>query len=508
MNRREFLKSSVVVGLSTYITPAWPAPQSRPNLLIIHTDEHNFRTLGCYRKLMSIDQAQIWGAKAIVETPHIDWIAENGATCTKFYATTPVCSPSRAAFTTGRYPQNTPVVTNDIPMNSDVVTFAELLRRQGYATGYAGKWHLDGAGRPQWEPQRRFGFEDNRYMFNRGHWKQLEITDSGPRVVTRNAKGVPNYNIEGATRENFTTDWLTDRAIEFIQTNKGRPFCYMVSIPDPHGPNSVRAPYDTMYDDIEVQLPRTASKTDEGLPAWATKTRQPITKKMLSQYFGMVKCIDDNVGRMLDTLRQEKLIDKTIVIFTSDHGDLCGEHARHNKGVPLEASAKVPFLIVCPGKVQPGKVIGQAMSCVDFLPTILALMGVPTAGQEEGRDCSGLFTGQAPVDWKDVIFIRGTGVRPGAKSGNDEDGEETGGKNDDNWIAAITGRYKLVLQRGEQPWLYDLKSDPDELKNYIDDPACQSVVAMLARELIAYGKKYHDSRVERLDILKKLTNRG
>ena len=106
---------------------------ARPNLLVIQTDEHHYNTLGCY------------GGK-IVKTPNIDWLARNGALCTSFYATTPVCSPSRAAFVSGRYPQNTPVVTNNIPLDDDIVTFAELVKREGYATGYAGKWHLDGNG--------------------------------------------------------------------------------------------------------------------------------------------------------------------------------------------------------------------------------------------------------------------------------------------------------------------------------------------------------------------------
>ena len=120
-----------------------------------------------------------------VETPNIDWIADHGAICTSFYATTPVCSPFRGTFVSGRYPQNTPVVNNNIPLGDNIITFAELLRRQGYATGYAGKWHLDGSGKPQWAPKRKFGFDDNRYMFNRGHWKKLEDTPNGPKVAAR-----------------------------------------------------------------------------------------------------------------------------------------------------------------------------------------------------------------------------------------------------------------------------------------------------------------------------------
>ena len=103
------------------------------NLLVIQTDEHLFKTLGCY------------GGKVVL-TPNIDWIAQHGAIATSFYATTPVCSPSRAAFMSGLYPHKTPVSTNNIPLDNGIVTFAEVLRRHGYATGYAGKWHLDGEG--------------------------------------------------------------------------------------------------------------------------------------------------------------------------------------------------------------------------------------------------------------------------------------------------------------------------------------------------------------------------
>ena len=136
---------------------------------MIQTDEHHFKTLGCY-------------GNRIVQTPNIDWIARSGAIATSFYATSPVCSPSRAALVSGRYPQNTPVVTNNVPLDDSIITFAEILRRKGYSTGYAGKWHLDGSEKPQWGPKRKFGFEDNRFMFNRGHWKKFEDTASGPRV--------------------------------------------------------------------------------------------------------------------------------------------------------------------------------------------------------------------------------------------------------------------------------------------------------------------------------------
>lgn len=490
MDRREFLRVSLGTAIVTAAAYAdnTAASKKRPNLLIIHTDEHNFRTLGCYRKQLSAEQAFVWGAGVAVETPNIDQIAAQGVTCTGFYATTPVCSPSRSSFVSGRYPQNTPVVTNDVAMNDGIITFAEVLRRTGYATGYAGKWHLDGHGKPQWGPERKFGFSDNRYMFNRGHWKKLEDTPDGPRVASRNAKGRPGYGIDGADDKTFTTDYLTQKTIDFINAHSEKPFCYMVSIPDPHGPNSVRVPYDTMYDHLKFQLPKTALKSEQGLPSWAKKQGgKKINAKQMSKYFGMVKCIDDNVGRILAALRKKGILDNTIVVFTADHGDMCYEHARHNKGVPLETSAKVPFVMRYPAKIKPDTVVRETMGCVDFMPTVLRLMGQPPNGTEEGRDGSSLLTsGKPPAGWKDITFFRGTG------------------KTEENWFGAVTKRYKLIHAINDKPWLYDLQKDPDELVNYYDKPECKEVVRTLSQALIEYGQKYKDSRVLHPENMKQL----
>ncbi len=249
-----------IAPLLLLLVPAL-ASAERPNLIVIQTDEHNFRTLGCYRDQLSPEQAHMWGKGNIVETPHIDSLAKNGVICTSFYATTPVCSPSRAALVSGRYPHNTPVNTNNIPLDDGIITFAEILRREGYATGFIGKWHLDGSGKPQWEPERKFGFEDNRYMFNRGHWKQFEDTPQGPRVKARDKSGKPSYSVDGASAKSFATDFLMRKAGEFVALNKARPFCLMVSLPDPHGPDTVRAPYDTIYEHMEFEKPARGGTT-------------------------------------------------------------------------------------------------------------------------------------------------------------------------------------------------------------------------------------------------------
>ncbi len=402
---------------------------NQPNLLVIQTDEHNFHTIGAYRETLSNDQAYLWGSDVAVETPQIDELANNGVLCTSFYASTPVCSPSRSSFMSGRYPHNTAVVTNDIPMLDEIITFAHVLGNEGYATGYAGKWHLDGLGKPQWEPERDFGFTDNRYMFNRGHWKLLEDTDQGPKVSSLNAKGKPDYGIEGANEENFTTDFLAKKTIEFIKDHQDEPFCFMLSLPDPHGPNTVRPPYDTMYEHFEFEIPATASKDESNLPSWGKKANRTINRNGIINYFGMVKCIDDNVGKIMRYLDETGLRNRTIVVFTSDHGDLLGEHGKDNKGVPYEGSAKINFIISYPNSLPSGLILDQAFSCVDFTPTILSLMGAPPTGLEEGRDASALFMGQSVPDWDDIAFMRGTGSRTGP---------------DENWLAAVSDRYKLL----------------------------------------------------------------
>jgi len=462
---RRFHLPMALVFLFT-LTTAVSAAKAKTNLLIIETDEHHYNTLSCY-------------GGQIVNTKHIDWIAQNGARCTSFYATTPVCSPSRASLLTGLYPQATPVVNNNIPLSDDMVTFAELLKREGYATGYAGKWHLDGAGKPQWAPERNFGFTDNRFMFNRGHWKKFIDTPTGPQVGAKDKKGKPSYGLDGADETSFSTDWLCNKAVNFIHEHADEPFCYMVNLPDPHGPNTVRAPYDTMYEDVDVPIPVTLTRTPDQIPAWGKPAgvKPAQLRKLMINYYGMVKCIDDNVGKLIDTLREKEILDRTIIVFTSDHGDLCGEHGRLNKGVPYEGSARIPFLIYCPGSVPKATTIDQALSNVDFLPTVMNLMDVPVTIKVAGRDASALFRGKQVNEWNDITVIRSTGGKQG-------DGNA--------WIAAISERYKLVYSAVEEPWLIDLKNDPNEVSNLFGNPKLKDVIQTMTAHLQAYGSSQDD----------------
>ncbi len=450
------------------------ANTKKPNVVIVQVDEHSFRTIGAYRNLLTKEQAEMWGEGNVVKTPHLDKLAANGVLCSQVYSNCPQSSPSRATFLTGLYPQNTDVIVNGISLNENVETFAQVMLENGYATAYLGKWHLDEkAGVPGWKPQRNFGFADNRYMFNNGHWKQLIDTPNGPDIATKSAQGKPTYEIKGATPENYATDFLTDRTIDFIQANKNKPFCVMVSLPDPHDPNTVRAPYDEMYLNMKFTKPRT----------WkGGQKKQTISDKELAMYFGMVKCIDDNIGKLMKMLQKNGLDKNTIVVYTADHGDMLGEHNKDDKGVPHEASMKIPFIVQYPKVLPRGKVVHQVMSTVDFKPTILGLTGLKGKQKDEGTDCSQiLITGKPIEGFKNIAFCRGPAMR-----------------RDDmfTFVSAVTDRYKLICSpKSSKVTLLDREKDPDELIDFANDPAYADIIQNLLGELIEYGKNSNDPRV-------------
>ena len=493
MKRRNFMElTGASIALNAFGTSAVSKARKPYNILIVHTDEHNFRTLGCYRRALPDKEALMWGAP-VVETPHIDSIADRGLVADAFYCASPICGPSRASFVSGLYPMNTGVIENDMRIDQGIETFATALHRAGYTTGYVGKWHLDGlqdeiikhmeeqSGKPArnmyaapeyyngWvPPERGMGFEDNRYMFDCWH---------GKKVVSDPNGGNPElfYPSEIGDEKTFMTDWLTDRTTEFIEQHQDEPFCCMVSIPDPHGPDLVREPYLGMYKDAHFKVPYTGEKDPKTAPAWARVTGSKPGDRD-DAYFGMVKCIDDNVGKMLKKLDELGLTDRTVVVFTSDHGDMRGEHGRQNKGIPYEASARIPFVMAAPGLIPSGIRTDVALNTIDFKPTLLRLLGVPAKKPSEGRNASTILRGK-PVskDWKKLIFSRSPGVRKGTA-----------------WLMATDGRYKLIASPIETLWLIDLKNDPAELVNRAADPELAPVRARMANALLNYAEQHND----------------
>lgn len=460
-----------------------------PNVLLIITDEHNFRTLGCYRETLPREQAEMWGFDAVVKTPHLDRIAGEGVLCTRAYATSPVCSPCRAAMITGRYPHTAGVPANDRVLDQSIPTLADRLNKAGYRSTFIGKWHLGGTGKPEWAPKVDGGFQSTEYMFNRGHWKKFEVADGKPRIAARSKNGQPSYGVDNADPSTFSTDWLTNRAIEFV-TAKGvqKPFFAVVSYPDPHGPNTVRTPYDTQFDDLPFKAPRTY-RANAPTPKWVGKVkRHPVFRGAdMSKYFGMVKCLDDNIGRLLQRLQASGRLDNTLIIMTSDHGDLCYEHDRQNKGNPYEGSARVPMILRLPGRIAPRQFYTQPMGTVDLTPTVMGLLRLPADKADQGRDLSAALADPSAIEGqkKTVTFLRNAGTTA-------------------NWVAAIDDRYKLILSVQDEPWLFDNEEDPDELENRLDRAENHDVVRKLAMALKSYGRSTKDPHLEADEIAQSL----
>ncbi len=481
MNHHRFCKLIQALGAVALAAFA-PSTQARPpNLLIIQTDEHSFRTLGCYRELMPIAQGFPWGAGQNVTTPNIDRIAHEGAICTSYYASSPVCSPSRASLMTGLYPIAAGVQQNGRPLRDDVITFAQVLKQQGYATSYVGKWHLMGGDEHYVRPTKKFGFDDNTHMVNGGHFPWLKVVPGGLKGLWEKQYDELARSKGGLKDVYYVTDYLTDRALDILKRDQHKPFCLMLSIPDPHSPDVAREPYISMFSSMALHQPRTMDVPVAQRPKWGTgndKNQAPTFEPdKMRGYFGMVKCIDDNVGRLLDFLKTNALERDTIVVFTADHGDMLYEHNRVNKGVPYEASARIPFVIRYPARIEPGKVVRKSYTTVDFAPTILGLMDAPPIPTCQGlNDAAALLSRGKEVGGGRVVYVSNSASA---------------------WVAATDGRHKLVLSVDDQPWLFDLQQDPDELVNVYADPRYAVVAMDLQAELMRQMQTFQEPALKK-----------
>ena len=451
--------------------------QQHPNVIVIMTDEHVFRTLGCYRETLPDSLAYPWGPGIAVKTPNLDKIAKQGAIYTRYYASSPVSSPSRASFFTGRYPNEVGVPLNGCGLRHDAVTFGKVLKDHGYSTSYVGKWHLaDDIPMPGWNPTPTFGFDYTQYMFNSYHqkWYQLSPDGDQKKIIRHNS-----YNPKAGEKWIPATRFLTDRALEVLERDKDKPFCLVLNIPDPHSPDIAIPPYDKMFTHFKFQHPVTMDQNVENRPKWALgeldNEMTDFNAEKLANYFGMVADVDNQVGRVLAFLKKNKLEKNTIILFTADHGELNYEHHRINKGLPFESSARIPYVIRYPKVIRAGKVIATPSVNVNFAPTLLGLMGFPNELHEaQGIDESDELRSKAlKVKSKRTIYETSTF----------------------SWTMATDGRYKLVVSTIDKPWLFDLQKDPYELINFYNDSAYRETSKQMKQEMIHLMKKYKEPRL-------------
>lgn len=278
--------------------------------------------------------------------------------------------------------------------------------------------------------------------------EKIEETPEGPVFRTQ-------ADVRSTDEETFPTDYFTNKAIEFINQQKEHLFCCMLCFPDPHSANLVRPPYDTMYNQIKFKEPVTVLADTTGRPAWSHGNNLPADQpEDMAQYFGMIKCIDDNVGRIMKTLQDADILSNTIIIFTSDHGDMCRQHGLINKGVPLDDSARIPFIISYPTGMRQGIRVENVMSVTDFTPSLLSFCNISSETPYDGRDLSVLWKGnKLPAQYKDIVFMRAVTHKI------ESDWDESATAKRTMWISAVTPDYKLTYSEyaSDIPWLTDLK---------------------------------------------------
>lgn len=388
-----------------------------------------------------------------VQTPNLDRFASQGVRLTHAYANTPVCTPSRATMLTGLYPTHHRVVGNDLPLPVGTPSIGSIVSEAGYRTGYIGKWHLDGVPREKFTPPgpRRHGFEFwAAYNCSHAYFDAAYYRDDPEPVA-----------IEG-----YEPTVQTDLACEFLLADDQRPFCLFLSWGPPHDPyDQVPDEFRTGYDSDALQLrDNVAEPVADATPL--ANGLDPRTT--IANYYAAVTALDHEMGRLLDALQQSGRAEDTIVIFTSDHGDMLWSHGRMKKQQPWEESINIPLLVRWPGRIARGTVVDGLFSMVDLTPTLLGLAGVGHGHPMDGVDRGELLLGRADAGASSVYLMDLVMA------------DESLAQRLPEWRGVRTDRYTYATKADGNPWLlYDNVSDPWQLTNLVDDPTC----APIQREL-------------------------
>lgn len=472
MNRRKFLKKLGLGAAALNLPICYGAsqegsrdalPGKQPNIVYIFADQMRAHALGCY-------------GNKIVPTPNFDAMAAAGTAFDNAVSTWPVCSPYRAMLLTGMHPMANGTVTNDTGIRDNMPTIAKVCKAQGYATGYIGKWHLEWNREPFVPKARRQGFD--YWAVNNCTHQYIDhfyCTDTPEKI---RFKGYDAFV-------------QTDLAVNYIKKNKDKPFCLFMSWGPPHGPyNLVPDQYKQRIPLDKIELRKNVTeravvdhllerdKPSERLKG-SRKARRAVIenderlkKQNIQGYYAHTAALDDCIGRLRDGLREAGVADDTILMFSSDHGDMLGCHRMALKQMPFAESINVPLLVEYPRSVPRGKRSDALVAPIDVMPTLLSLAGLKCP-EVDGKDMSDAAKGVAS-DQQDAVLIMK--MHPG------------GGPYIINaitpWRGVRTKRYTYANLLDHGPWLlYDNREDPYQLNNLIDKPEHAKLQAKLEKRM-------------------------
>jgi arylsulfatase len=464
---------------------------TQPNFLWICTDQQRHDTLGCY-------------GNPFVHSPNIDALARTGLLFENAFCQSPVCTPSRASFLTGRYPRTTRCRQNGQSIPDDEILVTRLLADAGYFCGLAGKLHLS-ACHPKVAPIRERRINDGYAIFNWSHHhypKNAWPSDEyhlwlASQNVPYTVRAIPEseHVTLGMPTEHHHTTWCANKAIEFMHAAAGHkaPWLFSVNIFDPHHDFDPPEDLFNRYLEILDQIPlpnyvegelknkpwfQDADHTGNKGGGIDASRMSPAEHRLLrAAYWAMCDLIDLQVGRMIDAVKQTDQLDNTIIIFMSDHGEMLGDHGLYLKGPHFyDPAIHVPLIISNPKRfaASVGARTAALTELVDLAPTFLELAGLPIHPGMQGRSILPLLSGGGVESQRDSVYCEYYNAMP---------------KHTPKAFATMirTATYKLTAYHGtggENPGeLYDLQKDPSETHNLWSDVASQSLKCSLFEQL-------------------------
>lgn len=411
-----------------------------------------------------------------MKTPNLDKMANEGIRYENAYTCQPVCGPARSAIFTGTFPHTNGMVTNSVALDGNARTIGQRLTESGIECGYIGKWHLDGGD--------YFGNGQCPEGWNPNYWYDMrcyleELTEE-ERVRSRN---VEEAYKNGVTEEFTYAHRCTDRALKFLEEFQQDDFFLTVSYDEPHDPSLCPAPYDEMYKNFQFKdTPAFHDDLDKKnlmQRLWAEEFENMAGDERMdwSLFLGCNSYVDYEIGRILEVI--EKKMPNALVIFTSDHGALCGEHHLFSKNAAIyKEVANIPLIIKGGAR---GKVVDTPASHIDIAPTIMDFFKLQIPRVLEGK--SMLPQIQDPtIKINEAVFTEFTRYEV------DHDG--FGGLQ--IMRAVISERYKLAVNLLDRDEFYDLQKDPYEINNLIDDEAYLEIIRKYHKLLIDHMNDTRD----------------
>ena len=443
--RREFLAGAAAAAVAA------PAPR-KPNLLYVFSDEHR----ACSMPGEAFNEA---------ETPNLERFSREAMTFRNCISNYPVCSPYRAMLMTGRWPYQTGIIDNALQLRLDEISIGETFRRAGYRTGYIGKWHLspgDEGGSFIPKGPARQGFEDWHVWSNTNQHYDKSYTfdpETGRRIQPK------GYNCT----------LMTDEAVDFVGRHREEPWMLMVSWNPPH-PNFNDAPPEAKerYHPDALKFRPNAGKKSAGIT--------PGLRQSCQGYYGHISAVDNEFGRLMRKLDETGQTDNTIVIYTSDHGDMMGSHGFGGKRLPWEESCRVPFLIRHPNHIAPASNATGLFSTIDIYPTLCGIAGLKAPGHCVGRDLSAAMRGQS-VRFPESSFLM-----------HIQKDNASGGENNPAPLfrGVRTDRHTYAIADDGRWCLYNNVEDPYQMHNLIEDAGSAKLAHDLDGVVLDWLKKAGD----------------